>query len=105
MNRRQLLIQSASALSVAACAPVTQQAGLPDALFGGPSLEDDAIISFDGDLIVGVLADAKLVTDPRFLLDRIEQELRDCLAVTTAPRPPVPSPVRVDALAPAPTAG
>ena len=48
MNRRQLLIQSASALSLAACAPVTQQAGLPDALFAGPRLEDDAIVSFDG---------------------------------------------------------
>lgn len=48
MNRRQLLIQSASALSLAACAPVIQQAGLPDASFAGPRLEDDAVVSFDG---------------------------------------------------------
>jgi acylglycerol lipase len=48
MNRRQLLIQSGSALSLAACAPITQQAGLPDALFTGPRLEDEAVVSFDG---------------------------------------------------------
>ncbi len=48
MNRRQLLIQSAGALSLAACAPITQQAGRPDALFAGPRLEDDAVVSFDG---------------------------------------------------------
>lgn len=48
MNRRQFLIQSASALSLAACAPVIQRAGLPDPSFAGPRLEDEAIISFDG---------------------------------------------------------
>ena len=48
MNRRQLLIQSASAMSLAACAPVVQQAGLPGGAFAGPRIEDDAIVSFDG---------------------------------------------------------
>jgi acylglycerol lipase len=48
MNRRQLLVQSASALSLAACAPVIQQAGLPDPSFAGPRIEDDVLISFDG---------------------------------------------------------
>lgn len=48
MNRRQLLIQSASAFGLGACAPMIQQAGLPDASFTGPRLENDAIYSFDG---------------------------------------------------------
>ena len=48
MNRRQLLIQSAGALGLSACAPMIQQAGLPGAAFAGPRLEDDAIHSFDG---------------------------------------------------------
>ncbi len=48
MNRRQLLIQSVSAVGLAACAPMIQQAGAPDASFMGPRLENDAIYSFDG---------------------------------------------------------
>lgn len=48
MNRRQLLIHSVSAVGLAACAPMIQQAGLPDASFTGPRLDNDAIYSFDG---------------------------------------------------------
>lgn len=45
MNRRLLL---AGLLGVAACAPVSQHALLPLAGFGGPRLEADALVSFDG---------------------------------------------------------
>ena len=48
MNRRQLLVQSASVLGLAGCAPMIQSAGLPDALFAGPRLEETAFYSFDG---------------------------------------------------------
>jgi acylglycerol lipase len=48
MDRRRLLSLSASAMTVAACAPMVQQAGLPDAAFTGPRLEDAAFVSFDG---------------------------------------------------------
>ena len=48
MNRRRLLSLSASALGLAACAPVIQQAGLPGAAFAGPRLENDTFVSFDG---------------------------------------------------------
>lgn len=48
MNRRDFLALSASALTLAACAPVIQQAGLPGAAFAGPRIETDAIVSFDG---------------------------------------------------------
>jgi hypothetical protein len=39
-----------------------------------------SIISFDGSLVVGVLADAHLVDDPDFLLAQIERELSRSLA-------------------------
>ncbi len=48
MNRRRLLTLTASAAALAACAPVIQQAGLPDGAFAGPRLEDDVFVSFDG---------------------------------------------------------
>ena len=48
MNRRRLLSLSASLMGLSACAPVIQQAGMPGASFGGPRLEDDAFVSFDG---------------------------------------------------------
>jgi acylglycerol lipase len=46
MLRRLLLV--IAALSLAACAPVVQQAWTPPAAFSGPRLEPDAFISFDG---------------------------------------------------------
>jgi acylglycerol lipase len=48
MNRRQLLVHTASALGLVACAPVIQRAALPSPGFAGPRLEDGAIVSFDG---------------------------------------------------------
>jgi WS/DGAT/MGAT family acyltransferase len=38
-----------------------------------------SIISFDGNLVIGVLADAGLVTDPEFLLEQVERELHRAL--------------------------
>jgi acylglycerol lipase len=42
------LVLCLALLSLAACAPVVQQAWTPPAAFGGPRLESDAFISFDG---------------------------------------------------------
>jgi len=45
MNRRLLLL---SLLGVSACAPISQHALVPLAGFGGPRLETEALVSFDG---------------------------------------------------------
>ena len=45
MNRRWLI---AGLLSSSACAPLAQRALIPGAGFGGPRLEPDALVSFDG---------------------------------------------------------
>ncbi len=45
---RSLLIVLATALSLAACAPVMQKAGVPGMDFQGPRITDDAFYSFDG---------------------------------------------------------
>jgi alpha-beta hydrolase superfamily lysophospholipase len=45
MNRRLLL---AGLLGVSACAPLSQHALVPPGGFGGPRLEPDALVSFDG---------------------------------------------------------
>jgi alpha-beta hydrolase superfamily lysophospholipase len=46
MIRRLVLV--AALLTLAACAPVTQQIGKPGADFQGPRLEDHDVVSFDG---------------------------------------------------------
>jgi acylglycerol lipase len=46
MNRRLFLL-AASAV-VTGCAPMIQVAGAPDLAFGGPALEEDTFVSFDG---------------------------------------------------------
>ncbi len=49
MNRRAFLAASASLSAVAACAPLmTQLPARPDVGFGGPRLDGDSFISFDG---------------------------------------------------------
>lgn len=39
-----------------------------------------SIISFDGNLVIGILADAALVREPEFLLQQVERELHRALA-------------------------
>jgi len=45
---RRAFLASAALLPLAACAPTVQHALSPGAAFGGPRLEDDAFVSFDG---------------------------------------------------------
>lgn len=46
MNRRLFLLAVSAA--VTGCAPMIQVAGAPDLAFGGPALEEDTFVSFDG---------------------------------------------------------
>ena len=48
MNRRSLLLNAACVAGLAACAPVTQRAGLGQLGFRGPRLATDGLVSFDG---------------------------------------------------------
>ena len=48
MNRRSLLLNAGCVVGLAACAPVTQQAGLGPLGFRGPRLLTDGMVSFDG---------------------------------------------------------
>jgi len=45
---RRFVLFLVAMITVAGCAPVIQQAEHPDALFAGPRLENDDVISFDG---------------------------------------------------------
>jgi len=42
-----------------------------------------SIISFDGNLVIGVLADAGLVAEPEFLIEEIDRELHRALALVS----------------------
>ena len=48
MNRRSLLLSAACLAGLAACAPVTQRPGRGQLGFRGARLEENGLISFDG---------------------------------------------------------
>ena len=45
-----------------------------------------SIVSYDGELVIGLLADQTLVVDPEFLLAETDRELRAALDAVPAPR-------------------
>lgn len=46
-----------------------------------------SIISYDGELIIGLMSDVDLIRDPRFVLGEIKRELDEFMAVPPAPAP------------------